>query len=175
MVQGRKRCCKYQFLISCFLLPLRVLKNQSKFTSLSQIIDGMHLNRQSRNLVSNYCRDSVYHHLFIEFDCSEKDIEENIKDTAKFYQNIDNNQDWLQTLVDKCNKYGAKFEKCSPYEGPLITVHNSENPLIHTVTARGVQGLLQTTILGVLSSTVIRSRTFFFSRVSRKQIFLEFQ
>lgn len=125
----------------------------------------MHLTRQSRNLVSSYCRDSMYHHLIIEFDCSEKDVEENVKDSAKFYQSTDNNQDWHQTLVDKCNKFAGKFEKCSPLEGPLIIVNNSENPLLHSVTARGVQGLLQTTILGVLSSPVIRSRTFYFSRV----------
>lgn len=34
-------------------------------------------------------------------------------------------------------------------------------------TARGVQGLLQTIILGVLSSPVIKNRVFYFSRVSQ--------
>ena len=36
--------------------------------------------------------------------------------------------------------------------------------MFHSVTARGVQGLLQTSILGVLASPVIRKRTFYFSR-----------
>jgi 6-phosphofructo-2-kinase/fructose-2,6-biphosphatase len=126
----------------------------------------MHLTRQSRNLVSSFCRENVYHHLIIEFDCGEKDKEENIKEKAKFFQKRDNNQDWLQNCLDKSKKYAGKLEKCSPLEGPLISVNNSENPLHHSVTARGVQGLLQTVILGVLASPVIRQRTFFFSRVS---------
>lgn len=49
-------------------------------------------------------------------------------------------------------------------EGPLITVNNSENPLVHSVTARGVQGALQTSILGVLSSPVIKQHLYYFSR-----------
>lgn len=132
-----------------------------------KIIDGMHLTRESRNLVGNYCRESVFHHLIVEFDCDEKCLEDNIKDTASFYQKIDNNQNWLQTLNDKSEKYKGKFEKCSPMEGPLITVNNSENQMIHSVTARRVQGLLQTIILGVLSSPVIKHRVFYLSRVMR--------
>jgi 6-phosphofructo-2-kinase / fructose-2,6-biphosphatase 3 len=126
----------------------------------------MHLTRQSRNLVANYCRESVYHHLIVEFVCDDKCIEENIIDTANFYQKLDNNQDYLQIFLEKNAKYSSKHEKCSPMEGPLITVQNSENQMIHTVTARGVQGLLQTIILGVLSSPVIKHRVFYFSRVS---------
>jgi len=125
----------------------------------------MHLTRQSRNLVGSYCRDSVYHHLIVEFDCDEKCIDDNITDTAMFYQKLDQNQDWLQTFSDKNAKFTPKYEKCSPLEGPLISVNNSENQMIHSVTARGVQGLLQTIILGVLSSPVIKHRVFYFSRV----------
>ena len=93
-------------------------------------------------------------------------MEENIKETAAFYQKIDNNQDWLQTFQEKNAKY-KYFERCSPQEGALINVTNSENILIHAIKARGVQGLLQTIILGILSSPVIKHRVFYFSRVSR--------
>lgn len=124
----------------------------------------MHLTRQSRNLVSSFCRISVFHHLIVEFDCDEQCVEDNILDTAQFYQNLDKNQDWLQTFKEKNQAMAHKYEKCSPVEGPLISVNNSENPMFHSVTARGVQGLLQTSILGVLASPVIRKRTFYFSR-----------
>lgn len=119
--------------------------------------------------MGTYCRENVYHHLIIEFECEERCVEENIKDTAQFYQKIDNNQDWLQTFREKNAKYRNQFERCSPNEGPLINVTNSENVLIHSVKARGVQGLLQTIILGVLSAPVIKNRTFYFSRVSIRQ------
>lgn len=125
----------------------------------------MHLSRQSRDFVSKYCRDSVYHHLIVEFDCEAKCIDDNIKDTAIFYQKIDGSVDWLQSLHDKNAKFTPKYERCSPFESPLITVNNSENQMIHTVTARGVQGLLQTIILSVLSSPVIKHRQFYFTRV----------
>lgn len=125
----------------------------------------MHLTKESRSVVGNYCRDNIYHHLIVEFVCEEKCVEDNITDTATFYQKIDKNQDWLQTLQEKNAKY-RHFERCSPHEGPLINVTNSENILVHSVKARGVQGLLQTIILGVLSSPVIRHRVFYFSRVS---------
>lgn len=131
-----------------------------------QIIDGMHLTRKSRNLVTHYCRDSVFHHLIIEFDCDDQCIDDNIKDTAKFYQKLDRNKDWLAILIEKNRHFSVNYEKCSPLEGPLITVNNSENQLTHSVTARGVQGLLQTSILGVLASPVIRQRVFYFSRVN---------
>lgn len=130
-----------------------------------QIIDGMHLTKESRSLVGNYCRECVFHHLIVEFDCDEKCLDDNIKDTAMFYQKIDSNQDWLQALNEKRDKFSGKFEKCSPLEGPLISVNNSENQMIHSVTARRVQGLLQTIILGVLSSPVIKHRVFYLSRV----------
>lgn len=125
----------------------------------------MHLTRQSRSLVGSYCHDSVYHNLIVEFDCDENCTEENIKDTAEFYQKLDDSQDWLQIFYEKHAKFASKHEKCSPLEGPLIKVNNSENQMIHSVTARGVQGLLQTIILGVLSSPVIKHRVFYFSRV----------
>lgn len=125
----------------------------------------MHLTRESRSIVGNYCRESVFHHLIVEFDCDEKCLEANIKDTAMFHQKIDSNHDWLKLLNDKNEKFYGKFEKCSALEGPLITVNNSENQMIHSVTARRVQGLLQTIILGVLSSPVIKHRVFYLSRV----------
>jgi len=124
----------------------------------------MHLTRLSRKLIADFCRDSIYHNLLVEFDCEEKCVEDNIKDTATFYQKLDNTQDWLQTFREKNAKFSVKFEKCTPNEGPLISVNNSENQMIHSVTARGVQGLLQTLILGVLSSPVIKHRVFYFSR-----------
>lgn len=125
----------------------------------------MHLTRQSRNFVSSYCHESIYHHLIVEFDCEEQCLEENINDTAMFYQKLDNSKDWLQVFKDKAAKYASRSEKCSPLEGPLITVNTSQNPMLHSVTARGVQGLLQTIILGVLSSPAIKHRVFYFSRV----------
>lgn len=131
----------------------------------------MHLSKQSRSLVGNFCRENVFHHLIVECECEERCVEDNIKDTARFYQKIDNNQDWLQTFREKNAKYRNCFERCSPHEGPLINVTNSENVLIHSVKARGVQGLMQTIILGVLSSPVIKHRVFYFSRVS-KYLFL---
>lgn len=127
----------------------------------------MHLTKQSRSFVSNFCRDSIYHHLLIEFDCEEQCYEENIKDTAMFYQKQDGNMNWLRNFYEKNAKLAPKYEKCSALEGPLISVNNSENQMIHTVTARGVQGLLQTLILGVLSSPSIKHRVFYFSRVRR--------
>lgn len=137
----------------------------TNFTCHLQILDGMHLTKQSRSLVASYCRESVYHHLIVEFDCDDNCVEENVKDTAQFYQKIDSSQDWLKIFKDKSTKETAQYEKCSPKEGPLISVNNSENPMIHSVNARGVQGLLQTIILGVLSSPVIKHRVFYFSRV----------
>lgn len=127
----------------------------------------MHLTRQSRSFVSNFCRDSVYHHLIVEFECDDKSIEENIKDTALFYKKLESDTNWLQSFYDKNAKLTPKYEKCSVLEGPLISVNNSENQMIHSVTARGVQGLLQTLILGVLSSPLIKHRVFYFSRVRR--------
>jgi hypothetical protein len=127
----------------------------------------MHLTKQSRSYVANYCRENIYHHLIVEIECEESCVEDNVKETASFYQKIDNNQDWLQTFREKNLKYKGCHEKCSPHEGPLINVTNSENQLIHSVRARGVQGLLQTIILGVLSSPVIKHRTFYFSRVRK--------
>lgn len=126
----------------------------------------MHLTKQSRNLVSNYCRESVYHHLIVEFDCEEKCVEENIKDTAMFHQKLDETKDWMKIFTDKNAKYTAIYEKVSKEEGPLIQVNSSEIETVHSVKATRVQNLLQTIILGVLSSPVIKNRVFYFSRVS---------
>lgn len=127
----------------------------------------MHLKKQSREFVSSYCRDSVFHHLIVEFDCDANCTAKNIKDTADFYRKLDTKQDWQRTFSEKHEKFSAQHEKCSPLEGPLIQVNNSEDHTIHSVTARGVQGLLQTIILGGLSSPVLKHRVFYFSRVSR--------
>lgn len=157
MVQDRPQCSCKSWCSLCHRLSYR------SFYSF-QIIDGMHLTKQSRGFVSNFCRDSVYHHLLVEFDCDEKCIDENIKETAMFYQKLDGNTNWVQSFYDKNAKLTPKYEKCTVLEGPLISVNNSENPMIHSVTARGVQGLLQTLILGVLSSPSIKHRVFYFSR-----------
>lgn len=125
----------------------------------------MHLTKDSREFVARYCRLNVFHHLIVEFDCDENCVEANIQDTANFYKTIDNDRDWLKVFRDKNVTVTSKYERCSPSEGSLISVNNSENQAIHSVTARGVQGLLQTIILGVLSSPVIKHRVFYFSRV----------
>jgi hypothetical protein len=136
-----------------------------------KILDGMHLTRQSRTSISDFCRESAYHQLFIEIDCDASCVEENIKDTVLFYQNYDNTKDWSKLFADKLNSLSnSTYEKSSINEGPLIIVNNSENVLLHSVTAYGVQGLLQTIILGVLSSPVIKHRVFYFSRVNIKSI-----
>lgn len=95
----------------------------------------MHLTRNERNRISNYCQESVYHHLIVEFDCEEKCVEENIKDTAMFYQKLDPTKDWLKMFTDKNAKNTKKYEKCSPLEGALISVKNSGKPAVHSVTA----------------------------------------
>lgn len=125
----------------------------------------MHLTLQSRQMVSSYCNDKILHHLLVEFNCDEKMLEDNIRETAQFYQNIDKQMNWNYVCREKEKQYASKYEPCTmTIEGPLITVHNSENPLVHSVTARGVQGALQTSILGVLSSPVIKQQLFYFSR-----------
>lgn len=67
-------------------------------------------------------------------------MEENIKDTAEFYQKIDGNKDWLKIFTEKNAKNTAMYERCSPLEGPLISVNNSENQMVHSVT--GLSALL---------------------------------
>lgn len=76
----------------------------------------------------------------MEFDCEEKCVEENIKDTAEFYQKLDGTKDWLKIFTDKNVKNTAMYERCSPLEGPLISVNNSENQMVHSVT--GLSALL---------------------------------
>lgn len=126
----------------------------------------MHLNRVSRHTVISFCIEKVFHYLLIEFNCDENELEKNIHDTLAFYQGPQNTKtDWLQNCRENMEKYSSCFETCSQiWENPLITVQSSENPAIHSVTARGVKGLLQTSILGVLSSPVKRNQLYFFSR-----------
>jgi len=129
------------------------------------IIDGMHLTLQSRQSVTAFCNEKVYHHLLVEFNCDEKSLEENIRETSHFYQNFDEQMNWTFVCKEKLKQYTPQYEPCEMVlEGPLITVNNSENPLVHSVTARGVQGSLQTSILGVLSSPVIKQQLYYFSR-----------
>lgn len=124
----------------------------------------MHLTKQSRFFVANFCNEKVYHHLLVEFNCDDTNLEDNINDTIAFYQSSDKNKDWQRIIMDKVQQMTSQLEQCSPLDGPLITVHSSENPSTHSVTARGVQGALQTAILGVLASPVIRHQVFYFSR-----------
>lgn len=125
----------------------------------------MHLTRQSRQAVSIFCTDRSLHHLLVEFNCDEQSLEENIAETSHFYQNFDKHMNWSYVCREKIKQHAAKYEPCQmAIEGPLIQVHNSENPLVHSVTARGVQGALQTSILGKLSSPVIKHQLYYFSR-----------
>lgn len=125
----------------------------------------MHLTQQSRQTVTSFCSDKIFHHLLVEFICDDKDVEENIRETSQFYQNFDKQMNWTYVCREKVKKCSQTYEPCiMPSEGPLITVHNSENPSVHSVMARGIQGLLQTSILGVLSSPVIKQQLYYFSR-----------
>ncbi|XP_055644354.1 6-phosphofructo-2-kinase/fructose-2,6-bisphosphatase 1-like isoform X2 [Toxorhynchites rutilus septentrionalis] len=128
------------------------------------IIDGMHLTRQSRQFLAAFCCEKVFHHLLIEFSCNEKCLQENIDDTVRFYHKLDQNIDWERRIKESNELFTPRFESCCPLEGPLITVNNSEDAMCHSVTARGVRGAIQTEILGVLASPVIRQQTFYFSR-----------
>jgi hypothetical protein len=126
----------------------------------------MHLTKKSRTSVSEFCKESAYHQLFIEIECEASCVEENINDTILFHQNYDNTKDWSKMFTEKIKSSSATtHEKCSISEGPLITVNSSENVLLHSLSSYGVQGLLQTTILGVLSSPVIKHQVFYFSGV----------
>lgn len=128
------------------------------------IIDGMHLTRSSRQLLINFCAEQLFHHLLIEFSCNDLRLRENIDDTVQFYHQLDQNIDWERRIRENIERFTPRFEPCSPLEGPMITVNNSEDPMFHSVTARGVWGSIQTNILGVLASPVIRQQTFYFSR-----------
>lgn len=125
----------------------------------------MHLTKSSRQFVSSYCNESVYHYLIIELNCDSDSLVKNINETVNFYQQQDNNIDWYRTFIEKNKLYSSRFENCSPLEGSLICVNNSEDPQLHSVTAKGVRGSLQTSILGVLASPVHRQQVFYFSRV----------
>lgn len=125
----------------------------------------MHLTVQSRQSVTSFCTEKVFHYLLVEFHCDEKEVDANIHETANFYQNFDKQMNWTYVCKEKVKQYSPLFESCNKYsEGPLITVNNSENPAVHSVTARGVQGALQTSILGVLSSPEIKNHLYYFSR-----------
>lgn len=125
----------------------------------------MHLTMQSRQMVTAFCADKVFHHMLVEFNCDDKEVEENIRETAEFYQSSDKQKNYTHVCRDKLKKYTPMFESCTKNsEGPLITVNNSENPSVHSVTARGVSGALQTSILGVLSSPVMKQQLYYFSR-----------
>jgi hypothetical protein len=136
-------------------------------------MDGMHLTKQSRLFIADFCRESAYHQLYVEIDCDESCVEENVKDTAIFYQTHDSTKDWSTFFAEKIFNRSEMFEKTLTNEGPLIIVNNSENILLHSVTAHGVQGFLQTIILGVLSSPYFKNRVFYFSRVSQDDINLK--
>lgn len=125
----------------------------------------MHLTTQSRQTVISWCVEKVFHHLLVEFDCDEREVEENIRETAQFYQKFDKQMNWRNACREKLKKFSPVFESClRNSEGPLITVNNSESPLVHSVTARNVVGALQTAILGVLSSPVIKNQLYYISR-----------
>lgn len=140
------------------------------------IIDGMHLTRQSRQFIASFCTERIYHHLIVEFDSDAKSVESNINEMTNFFakQNQANADiDWASVFLQKIQDVTALYERCEASESPMITVHNSSNPILHSVTARAVQGALQTSILGVLSHPVIHEQLFYFSRVSDSR-FVEF-
>jgi 6-phosphofructo-2-kinase / fructose-2,6-biphosphatase 3 len=124
----------------------------------------MHLTRQSRQVINNFCLAQNFHYLMIEFKCNEQSLTENIADTVEFYKNLDSNTDWFKVFKGKMDSYLPKYQSCSPSEGPLICVNNSEDAVHHSVTAKGVLGALQTSILGVLAAPVMRKQVFYFSR-----------
>ncbi|KAL5279286.1 hypothetical protein ACFFRR_003708 [Megaselia abdita] len=131
------------------------------------IIDGMHLTRQSRQFIATFCTERIYHHLIVEFDSDAKSVETNINEMTNFFakQNQANADiDWASIFLEKIQEVTPLYEKCEASESPMITVHNSSNPILHSVTARAVQGALQTSILGVLSHPVIHEQLFYFSR-----------
>lgn len=125
----------------------------------------MHLSRSARTFVSAFCANRLFHHLLIEFDCDVASLEANIRETAHFrHSTVDAERDWIAECVTRDHELAAHYERLEGVEGPLISVNNSENANVHSVTARGVQGALQTSILGVLSSPVIRDQLLYFSR-----------
>ncbi|XP_055684944.1 6-phosphofructo-2-kinase/fructose-2,6-bisphosphatase-like isoform X2 [Lutzomyia longipalpis] len=127
------------------------------------IIDGMHLTRQSRQIITAFCNETSSHHILVEITCDDAEVADNMERTLKFYEKTDKNIDWRHTIEEKMLHYGV-LEPCSPLEAPLIAVNASSNPILHSVTARGIQGALQTTILGVLASPLIKDHIFYFTR-----------
>ncbi|XP_055714090.1 6-phosphofructo-2-kinase/fructose-2,6-bisphosphatase-like isoform X2 [Phlebotomus papatasi] len=129
------------------------------------IIDGMHLTRLSRQLIAAFCNETSSHHILVEITCDEVEVADNMERTLKFYEKkLDKNIDWRHTIQEKVHRYHEDYEPCSPLEAPLISVNASANPALHAVTARGIQGALQTMILGVLASPLIKEHVFYFTR-----------
>lgn len=123
----------------------------------------MHLTRSSRQIITAFCSETSSHHILVEITCDDAEVKDNMERTLKFYEKTDKNIDWRHTIEEKMLRY-AVLEACSPLEAPLIAVNASANPILHSVTARGIQGALQTTILGVLASPLIKEHTFYFTR-----------
>lgn len=152
----------------------------------------MHLTRNARQLVTEFCSAHLYHHLFVEFDCDSATLQANVRETANFRRGTSNgsegaedenitctsdsdsstplsatDSDWIAGLLSAERRMAGCYERCTGgprSEGALISVQNSDDAAEHAVTARGVQGALQTCILGVLSSPMIRRQLFYFSR-----------
>ncbi|GAB0091336.1 6-phosphofructo-2-kinase [Sergentomyia squamirostris] len=128
------------------------------------IIDGMHLTRSSRQMITAFCTDTSSHHILVEITCDDVEVADNIDRTYKFYEQTDKNIDWMAMIQEKVNRFSKDFEPCSPLESPLISVNASSNSVLHSATARGIQGALQTMILGVLASPLIKDHVFYFTR-----------
>ncbi|XP_059619083.1 6-phosphofructo-2-kinase/fructose-2,6-bisphosphatase-like isoform X2 [Phlebotomus argentipes] len=128
------------------------------------IIDGMHLTRQSRQAVSAFCSDTASHHILVEISCDDVEVTDNMERTLTFYEKRDKSTDWRHVIQEKVHRHLEEYEPCSAAEAPLIAVSASANPALHAVTARGIQGALQTVILGVLASPLIKEHVFYFTR-----------
>lgn len=125
----------------------------------------MHLSIESRQTLISFCAGNSFNHLVIEFSCEEKEVEGNIRETGEFFKKYENHPSWTNDSWEKIRKYASTFEPCETNrEGPLITVQNSENPALHSVTAYGVLGPLQTSVVGILSSPVVKNQVYYFSR-----------
>lgn len=116
--------------------------------------------------ISRFCKENVFHHLIIEMNCDAVDRESNVDDKVKFYRErkADTPANWAEQLRAAIEECRNRFEPCSPIEAPLITVNSSANPVLHSVTARGVCGAIQSCILGVLAHPLIKDQVFYFTR-----------
>lgn len=129
-----------------------------------QILDGMHLSKESRIEISRFCKENVFHHLIIEMIVEADDREDNVLETVRFHRKADNNTDWEKLFREKIADQSKVYEPCSAIEAPLIIVNSSLNPIYHAVTARGVCGAIQSCILGVLAHPLIKEQVFYFTR-----------